>query len=137
MNRRHSGTSLATFTLAVLVLYAPIETWYSLPALWDPFYLVDFIGMVLLIWGAVRLHRDTSSPQVGLLIAGYAWTGANVWRALFGRLAEVADGGALEYGWAELCFTACVLSAAFAGLVWALVLSSNRLAPPGATIEDH
>jgi hypothetical protein len=40
--------SLVTFTLVVLVIYVPLETWYSLPALWDPFYLMDVIAMVLL-----------------------------------------------------------------------------------------
>ena len=60
-----------------------------------------------------------------MLIAGYAWTAANFWRGLFGRVSEVAGGGVLDYGWAELCFTACILIAALAGLVWALVLNTT------------
>jgi len=122
----HSAARLATFTLAFLVVYAPIETWYSLPELWDPFYLVDFIGMVLLTLGVVRLRRGPSPPPLGMLVAGYAWTGANFWRATFGRVIEVANGGDLDYGWAELCFTACITIAACAGLVWSLVLSSHQ-----------
>jgi hypothetical protein len=60
-----------------------------------------------------------------MLIAGYAWTAANFWRAFFGRVSEVAGGGELDYGSLELCFTACILAAALAGLAWALVLSTR------------
>jgi hypothetical protein len=72
---------LATFTLALLVVYVPIETWYSMPTLRDPFYVVDLIGIVLLIVGVVRLRRNPVSPNWPILIAGYAWTAANFWRA--------------------------------------------------------
>ena len=125
----HRATRLETFTLAFLIAYAPIETWYSLPELWDPFYLVDVIGIVLLILGMVRLRRGRPAAAVGMLTAGYAWTGANFWRALFDRVSEVAAGGVLDYGWAELCFTACITIAAIAGLVWSLVLGARQ---PGA-----
>ena len=120
MDHRH--TRLTAFTLAVLIFYAPIETWYSIPELWDPFYLVDFIGILLLIWGVLRLRRGQALPRVGMLIAGYAWTAANFWRAFFWRISEVAAGNTLDYGWEELCFTACVLIAAVAGLVWSLAV---------------
>lgn len=122
----HPEARLGTFTLAFLVVYAPIETWYSLPKLWDPFYVVDFIGMVLLILGVVRLRRGLPSPPLGMLVAGYAWTGANFWRAMFARVIEVAGGGELDYGWAELCFTGCITIAAIAGLAWSLVLSAHQ-----------
>ena len=121
----HRATRLQTFTLTFLIAYAPIETWYSLPALWDPFYLVDVIGIVLLILGMVRLQRGLSG-SVGMLTAGYAWTGANFWRALFDRVSEVAAGGVLDYGWAEMCFTACITIASIAGLVWTLVLGTRQ-----------
>ena len=114
------------FTIAVLIIYAPIETWYSMPELWDPFYLVDFTGIVLLSVGVVGLRRDPAPRWLGMLIAGYAWTAANFWRALFGRVSEVKAGGELDYGWAELCFTACIMVAALAGLVWALLLNTGR-----------
>ena len=125
----HRATRLETFTLAFLIAYAPIETWYSMPEFWDPFYLVDVVGIVLLILGMVRLRRGRPAAAVGTLIAGYAWTGANFWRALFDRVSEVAAGGVLDYGLAELCFTACITIAAIAGLVWSLVLGAGQ---PGA-----
>jgi hypothetical protein len=92
MTHDHRGARLATFTIAVLVIYAPIETWYSMPELWDPFYLVDFAGIVLLSVGVVGLRRGPAPRWLGMLIAGYAWTATNFWRALFGRVQEVTAG---------------------------------------------
>ena len=125
MKPRHRAAPLVTFTIGFLVVYAPIETWYSFPTLWDPFYLVDFIGIVLLGWGAVRCRRDPSPYSLALLTAGYAWEGANFWRGLFGRVQTMASGGALEMGWAELCFTACVMTAALGGLIWSVRLAAS------------
>jgi hypothetical protein len=119
-----------TFTIALLVIYVPIETWYSMPALWDPFYVVDLAGMVLLVAGVVTLRRDPAQRRLGTLISGYAWTAANFWRAFFGRVSEIAAGGELDYGRLELCFTACILAASLAGLVWALVLSARKAPSP-------
>ncbi len=129
MNQGHRERRLRAFTIGVLVIYAPIETWYSMPELWDPFYVVDFAGIVLLFVGVAGFRRDSLPRRMGMLIAGYAWTAANFWRGLFGRVSEVAGGGVLDYGWAELCFTACILVAALAGLVWALVLNTTPSGP--------
>jgi hypothetical protein len=57
---------------------------------------------------------------------GYAWEGANFWRALFGRLEEIARGGELRLGWAELCFVACGTLAALAALIWSLRLATTN-----------
>ena len=114
------------FTFALLILYAPIETWYSLPQFWDPFYLVDVIGILLLAVGALRHRKTGSAASLGLLIAGYAWTAANFWRALFGRIAELMNGGVLDYGRLELCFTTCVLICAVVGLGWSLTVAQTR-----------
>ena len=58
MDLRKTETALAHFSIAVLVIYFPVETWVSLPyGLWNPFYLVDFIAMVLLLWGGVHSLR--------------------------------------------------------------------------------
>ncbi len=103
MNQTRRARPLVILTVVILVIYAPIETWYSLPALWSPFYLVDFIGMVLLTWGAVRC-----------------------WRAFFGRLEAVLDGGTLRLGAAELCFVGCGTALALIALVWSLRLATTR-----------
>ena len=125
-NRR--AAPLVHFTFALLIVYAPIETWYSLPALWDPFYLVDFIGIVLLAWGAVRCRRDASPRNLAVLAAGYAWEGANFWRAFFGRLEAVATAEQLRLGWAELCFVGCGTVAALVALIWSLRLATRARA---------
>ena len=68
----HHRARLETFTFAFLIAYAPIETWYSLPKLWDPFYLVGSIKIVLLILescgcGAVgRRRRWGTAPRIRL-----------------------------------------------------------------------
>jgi hypothetical protein len=122
MTRR---SALATYTLVFVIAYAPIEIWYSLPDFWDPFFLVDVVGMALLVVGLLRIRREPSPRAIALLVAGYAWTGANFWRALFDRVFEIAEGGVLDYGLAELCFTACILIGAVVGLVWSIVIAAR------------
>jgi hypothetical protein len=102
MNLRQVETGLAHFTVCVLIVYIPLETWASLPTLWSPFYLVDLIGMLLLSAGAFQSLQAPPARAAGLLCAGYAWTGANFWRAFWGRVAEVSKGGVLQFGAAEL-----------------------------------
>ena len=126
MNHNHRATPLVTFTIVVLAIYVPIETLYSLPALWDPFYLVDLIGMIVLGWGVVRCRREATPGNLAILAAGYAWEGANFWRALFGRIEEIAGGGQLDLGWAELCFCICMTLAAIVGAVWSARLAQWR-----------
>ena len=120
---------LLTLTIVLLVIYAPIETWYSLPALWSPFYLVDFIGIVLLTWGVVRCKREATPASLAVLAAGYAWEGANFWRALFGRLEAMAGGAELRLGLAELCFVLCGTAVALIGLAWSLRLAIKGRVP--------
>ena len=120
------GRSLVIFTIVLLTIYAPIETWYSAPELWDPFYLVDFIGMVLLTWGVARVMRDGGSARgFAILATGYGWEGANFWRALFGRLEAMGHGEVLRLGAAELCFVACGTVAALVAMVWSLRLATR------------
>ena len=118
--------SLITFTIVFLAIYVPLETWYSLPALWDPFYIVDFIGMVLLASGILRWRRDPSARSLAVLAAGYAWEGANFWRAFFDRVDTVMAGGELRLGLAELCFAACGTIVALGALAWCLALITRR-----------
>ena len=100
---RELETGLAYATLGLLVLYVPIETWASWPyGLLNPFYLVDVIAMVLLFVGAVSSLRARPRSAPGLLCAGIAWSAANGWRATFGRIVELGQGGSLDYGAAEM-----------------------------------
>jgi hypothetical protein len=127
--RRRLETGLAYLTLALLALYVPVETWASWGAgLSNPFYLVDLIAMVLLCAGAVRSlgARPRSSPA--LLCAALAWSGANGWRATFGRVAEVRRGGTLDHGMAELWVVgvATALNLLCLGLSIYLVVRADR-----------
>ena len=129
MNLRNTETRVARFTLGFLIVYFPIETWASWNhGLWNPFYLVDLIAMVLLLWGAVHsLHaRPRSAPA--LLCAAYGWTAANAWRATFGRVFEVAQGGQLEHGACELWvvgISTALMLGCFALLLYFVVRAST------------
>ncbi len=118
-------TGLRNFTLAFLLVYAPLETWASWgDGLTDPFYLVDFFGMVLLAWGAIHSRRRPQSGA-GVMVAGWAWSSANFWRALFGRINALGRGESLDYGFEELCVVACGTAIALVCLSVALVLTSR------------
>ncbi len=131
MTLRQVETGLAWFTLGVLVIYVPVETWVSLPhGLWNPFYLIDLIAMILLLAGAVRSLRARPASSPALLCAAYAWTAANGWRATFGRLFELLDGGSLDYGvgelWAVGVATALALVAFALSLLLVIRLTPDR-----------
>jgi hypothetical protein len=116
---------LASFTLWVLVFYVPIETWASLPNLLDPYYLVDFIAMVLLALGVLRSWQGRPTTALGFLTGGWGWLGANGWRATADRWEFIVGGGALEYGAAEMCFVVCGTIVAIVGLVWSISLMTR------------
>lgn len=100
---REVETSLARCTLSALVVYFPLETWASWSdGLTDPFYLVDLIAMALLLWGAVHSLRARPNAAPGVLCGAFGWTAANGWRATFGRIQEISQGGTLDHGAAEL-----------------------------------
>ena len=110
MDPRRVETMLAQLTLVFLVVYVPIETYISWSAeywLFNPFYIVDLIAMILLFYGAMRSLRARRRPAPGILAAGYGWATANGWRASWDRAFELMDGGSLDYGTAELCAVAC------------------------------
>ena len=98
MTPRGVETFLARFTLALLLVYAPLETWASWPHLTNPFYLVDVVGFALLLWGALVSLRARPDVAPGVLCAGYAWSAANGWRALALRLEILQEGGRVDPG---------------------------------------
>ena len=123
MTARNIETALARFTLALLVVYIPVETWASWPnVVANPFYWVDLIAMVLLLWGAVHSLRARPRAAPGVLCAAYAWTAANGWRATFGRWTELQRGGELQLGVGELWGVGAATALALACLALALFL---------------
>lgn len=129
MDPRRAETRLARFTLALLVLYVPLETWVSWPyGLLHPMYLVDVIAMLLMFFGARRSLRARPGSSPGLLAAAWAWTAANGWRATSWRWLESVQGGALDHGRPELWLTAfgtLVALSCFAVTLW-LVTRETR-----------
>lgn len=123
MDLRKVETGLAWFTLGVLAIYFPMETWASLPhGLWSPFYIVDLIAMALLLWGAVRSLRSRPERSPAILCAAYAWTVANGWRATFGRVYELLEGGTLDHGYAEMYAVSIATAIGLACLILSLYL---------------
>jgi len=98
-------TSLARFSLAILVVYVPVETWAS-PShgLLHPMYLVDLIAMCLLFFGARHSLAARPASAPGPLAAAWGWTAANGWRATAWRWLDALEnqGRELDHGRAEL-----------------------------------
>jgi hypothetical protein len=78
---RRSETRLAWIAAALSAVYIPVEIWVSLPDLTHPFFVIDAIAMVLLVWGALHSLRARPRRAPSLLCAGIAWSGANAWSA--------------------------------------------------------
>ena len=115
-----SDRTLSAYTFWALVVYAPIETWASWPRLHSPYYLVDLVAMMLLAGGVLESRRVRVWRALGLFAGGWGWLGANGWRATADRFALLSEGGALEFGAAEMCFVVCGTLASIVGLVWSL-----------------
>ena len=130
MDLRKTETGLAWFTLGALVVYFPAETYVSLPhGLWHPFYIVDLIAMALMFWGAMRSLKARPEPSPGIVCAAYAWAASNGWRATFGRMFELLEGGKLDFGAVEFWFVAVGTAIALAclGLSLYLVVRAQRV----------
>jgi len=78
---RRSETRFARIALVLSAVYIPVEIWVSLPDLTHPFFVIDAIAMVLLVWGAVHSLRARPRRAPGVLCAAVAWSGANAWSA--------------------------------------------------------
>ncbi|MCY4635577.1 MAG: hypothetical protein OXG04_13915 [Acidobacteria bacterium] len=131
MTPRSVETFLARFTLVLLLVYAPLETWASWPALTNPFYLVDAVGFALLLWGALASLRARPDVAPGVLCAGYAWSGANGWRALALRLEILQEGGQVDVTLVWLIVLGEI--AALTGLALLLLLVvESRTSPRGS-----
>ena len=89
--RTRTESTLIVCTIALIAIYGPIETWVSFPRLLSLFYLVDAIGLALLIAGVVMWRRHTHIPCTVVLAIGYGWLGANFWRGMAMRLEQAYD----------------------------------------------
>lgn len=128
---------LVVYTFAWVLVYAPLETFVTvriagMAGLLYGGYLMNVVGMALMLWSAVAgWRRRVTAP--GLLAVGWSWTAATFWRATSDRFrfAELNGGlsgpvwGGGGGGEAEL-WAACVLTAlACAGMAVSLHLVLN------------
>ncbi len=127
MTPRSVESFLARFTLALLLVYVPLETWTSWPALSNPFYLVDAVGFALLLWGALASLRARPDVDPGVLCAGYAWSAANGWRALALRIETLQQGGEINVTLVWLLVIGEVVALTGLALLLLLVVESRRL----------
>lgn len=135
MTPRNVETAVARFTLVLLLVYAPLETWVSWPSgLTNPFYLVDVIGFALLLWGALASLRARPGLAPGVLCAGYAWSGANGWRALALRMETLQQGGEVDVTLVWLLVISEVAALTCLALLLLLVVESR--APSGTNRRD-
>lgn len=135
MTPRNVETAVARFTLVLLLVYAPLETWVSWPSgLTNPFYLVDVIGFALLLWGALASLRARPGLAPGVLCAGYAWSGANGWRALAVRMETLQQGGEVDVTLVWLLVISEVAALTCLALLLLLVVESR--APSGTNRRD-
>ena len=60
---------------------------------WWPFWVVDYIAVALLQWGAFSVLWTPNDRGVGLLTAGWGFTGAMFYMSLFGHIDEISKTG--------------------------------------------
>lgn len=60
---------------------------------WWPFWVVDYIAVGLLLWGAAAVLWRPSAKGLPILTAAWGFTCAMFWMSLFGHIAELQASG--------------------------------------------
>lgn len=103
MSPRDIETTYASVTLVFVAVFAPLETIVSWEhGLLSPYYLVDAIAIGLMLVGALRSLRARPQSAPALATVGWAWAGANFWRAALARAEHLRAGGELQFGSNEM-----------------------------------
>ena len=129
--RRALETKLAHFTLGALVLFAPLETWafWSMAGgshgLLSPYYVIDVVGMALMLLGSLHSLRARPHPAPGVMCAAYGWMAANGWRATLGHVDALAEGDPLQFGSPELWIVAGATAVGLACFALSLALTAR------------
>jgi len=118
--------AVTAFTFAWLLVYVPLETYVTLSiaglrGLVYASYVMNVVGMGLMLWGAVSARRGQPSAP-GLLTAGWSWTAATFWRATSDRFWWISRGGTLYAGTIELWLGPIFTALAVMGLAGSLIL---------------
>jgi hypothetical protein len=120
------GRSLAVYTLIWLAIYAPGETLYTVTftgvrGVIHPAFLMNVIGMAMMLGGAISTWRDRLYAP-GLLAAAWSWTAATVWRATADRFWYVSLGRELPGGTGELWLGPVITVLAVLPMIGSLIL---------------
>jgi hypothetical protein len=128
---------LLRLTAAFLALSVPIETVYSWQlGLLDPYYLVKVSGWLLLVAGLAQVRLARFQLALILFGAGWAWLGANFWRAVADRFTRLAAGQTLRLGSVEIWFAAGCLLVSLIGLTWSIGVAVRNEATPVPPTSD-
>lgn len=125
MRSRTPESAFAGISLVLGAVYAIGETGFSWRyGLLSPYYLVDFVAFALLIAGGVVALRARPRSAPGVATAGWAWTGANFWRATLARVEAQKAGTALSIGSSEVPAAIAMTGVAMIGMgvgLWLLL----------------
>jgi hypothetical protein len=90
---------------------------------WWPFWVVDYIAVGLLLWGAAAVLWRPSERGLPILTAGWAFACAMFWMSFFGHVNEVMSSGvAVDMTNAQSAVDEPVLTIVIGGLFGITVL---------------
>jgi hypothetical protein len=102
---------------------------------WWPFWVVDYLAVALLMWGAVSILWRPSERGIGILTAGWGFTSAMFYMSLFshisalqttgGEVAEINAQSALDEPWLTVVIGA-LFAVALVGLATSLAAEMRR-----------
>jgi hypothetical protein len=105
------GRGIAILAGCFLFVSVVVETAYSWGSLGEAYFLVKVVGWILLSWGAMHI-RAGNRRGLTFLAAGWGWMGANFWRAIADRVADISAGQTLRLGSIEIIFAGSCSSSA-------------------------
>ncbi len=104
---------------------------------WWPFWVVDYLAVALLMWGAVAILWRPSERGLGILTAGWGFTSAMFYMSLFshistlqttgGEVAEINAQSALDEPWLTVVI-GVLFAITLIGLATSLVAELRRAA---------
>ncbi|MBP6010810.1 MAG: hypothetical protein KBA31_01175 [Alphaproteobacteria bacterium] len=102
---------------------------------WWPFWVVDYLAVALLMWGAVAILWRPSERGIGILTAGWGFTSAMFYMSLFshistlqttgGEVAEINAQSALDEPWLTVVI-GVLFAVTLIGLATSLVAEMRR-----------
>ncbi len=133
MQRHASETALAIYTLCGTSLHFVLETYYHF--VWgQPLQalMVDYISVVLCLFGAITSLRLRPYSAAGLLAAAWAFNLGFGWRSAFGRLEQGTarpdpTNGEPDYVLSIILVALCSIAIA---LIWSLWLAYRQAVIP-------